>query len=551
MAVKKINWNLTENYTFKPVDSISVINRKVETTQSAWGLDNNLVMPTTKFWLYYKLTNLDKISTVNGRFPFFYSTSSISGSFNKIIFPSLNPENFLTQSLNSVVYYLDVYNSVKIPLELNTGDHLYKSHSVYSDSSNLIFQTSQSSTGYSTMGLLPDERVFSIAWGNEAGSGSISGSYLPFTLYSKPTQAVYYTYKSILNETSSLLTVGTGSVTNFFAIHLDKQKLKSGIIPGTIELPLMISASSAFFTSSNLYNYPIISITDYTESLNNDNNIGKYAYLVSGTLNNKLGSDVYGTIYYDLGILFLDSNKLDLKLSMNLNYNQYPIPTFPNPFPELYTEDNLNTVKLFNSIQACSYINSNSNSNLLITTASNFSPRYFKIKTKENTVENPIYVVLKPNEFNFSLNSSWQKNEIQTPSEIISASIPTSCESFKNLGYGCNELENSQQKYVYWYYPTKKLPETVFAAHFIKNDIGICNCEYLGNLHEYKKNNRLPHLNYKTFSTRIDFLNNPITYITSIGLYDDLYQLLAVAKLSKPLKKDQFTTYMFKINLKI
>ena len=112
MAVKKINWNLTENYTFKPVDSISVINRKVETTQSAWGLDNNLVMPTTKFWLYYKLTNLDKISTVNGRFPFFYSTSSISGSFNKIIFPSLNPENFLTQSLNSVVYYLDVYNSV-------------------------------------------------------------------------------------------------------------------------------------------------------------------------------------------------------------------------------------------------------------------------------------------------------------------------------------------------------------------------------------------------------------------------------------------------------
>ena len=250
-------------------------------------------------------------------------------------------------------------------------------------------------------------------------------------------------------------------------------------------------------------------------------------------------------------ILFEMLNKLDSKLAMNLNYNSYPPPPFPPLDPELYTEDNLNTVKLFNSIQACSYINTNSNSDLLITTASNFSPRYFKIKTKENIVENPIYVVVKPNEFNFSSNSSWQKNEIQAPSEIISASIPTSCESFKNLGYGCNELENSQQKYVYWYYPTKKLPETVFAAHFIKNDIGICNCEYLGNLHEYKKNNRLPHLNYKTFSTRIDFLNNPITYITSIGLYDDLYQLLAVAKLSKPLKKDQFTAYMFKINIKI
>ncbi len=35
-----------------------------------------------------------------------------------------------------------------------------------------------------------------------------------------------------------------------------------------------------------------------------------------------------------------------------------------------------------------------------------------------------------------------------------------------------------------------------------------------------------------------DFINNPQTYITTIGLYNDTNQLLAVAKLSRPLPKN-------------
>lgn len=34
------------------------------------------------------------------------------------------------------------------------------------------------------------------------------------------------------------------------------------------------------------------------------------------------------------------------------------------------------------------------------------------------------------------------------------------------------------------------------------------------------------------------FINNPQTYVTTIGLYNDTNELLAVAKLSRPLKKD-------------
>jgi len=35
-----------------------------------------------------------------------------------------------------------------------------------------------------------------------------------------------------------------------------------------------------------------------------------------------------------------------------------------------------------------------------------------------------------------------------------------------------------------------------------------------------------------------DFINNPVTYLTTVGMYNDNNELLAVAKLSKPLQKD-------------
>jgi hypothetical protein len=45
------------------------------------------------------------------------------------------------------------------------------------------------------------------------------------------------------------------------------------------------------------------------------------------------------------------------------------------------------------------------------------------------------------------------------------------------------------------------------------------------------------------------FKANPVTYITTIGLYNDYYDLLAVAKISKPIKKSFNSEYLFKIKL--
>jgi hypothetical protein len=47
------------------------------------------------------------------------------------------------------------------------------------------------------------------------------------------------------------------------------------------------------------------------------------------------------------------------------------------------------------------------------------------------------------------------------------------------------------------------------------------------------------------------FINDPNTYFTSIGFYNSKYELLAVAKLSKPFIKNFNETYMFQINLEL
>jgi len=45
------------------------------------------------------------------------------------------------------------------------------------------------------------------------------------------------------------------------------------------------------------------------------------------------------------------------------------------------------------------------------------------------------------------------------------------------------------------------------------------------------------------------FINNPQTYITTVGLYNDTNQLLAVAKLSRPLPKDFTTEALIRVKL--
>ena len=64
--------------------------------------------------------------------------------------------------------------------------------------------------------------------------------------------------------------------------------------------------------------------------------------------------------------------------------------------------------------------------------------------------------------------------------------------------------------------------------------------------------------NYTTNPSYIDtngnlnvssFADSPITYITTVGLYNDENNLIAVAKLSQPLKKDFTTETLIRVKL--
>jgi hypothetical protein len=43
--------------------------------------------------------------------------------------------------------------------------------------------------------------------------------------------------------------------------------------------------------------------------------------------------------------------------------------------------------------------------------------------------------------------------------------------------------------------------------------------------------------------------DNPVSYITTVGLYNDNRELLAVAKLSEPLKKTPDTEFTLRVRL--
>jgi hypothetical protein len=62
---------------------------------------------------------------------------------------------------------------------------------------------------------------------------------------------------------------------------------------------------------------------------------------------------------------------------------------------------------------------------------------------------------------------------------------------------------------------------------------------------------RTPHMLLKTSKIRVKetSFDEPVTYITSIGLYSADNELLAVAKLSEPIKKTPENELTFRVRL--
>lgn len=287
-----------------------------------------------------------------------------------------------------------------------------------------------------------DQSIFSIAYGNISGSGSInSGGDVSDTA----TRAIYSQYRLLCldpNETTfKHRNSETTPISDFYAINFDRSKLGDKLDPGNFEISIaelngtaygnnVYTGSHVSVSSSNKIISLIDDSSDATDSLGYGGIPSNVRALVSGTIEdgiyNSTSPHYYGLVYPDLGTIIIDSVKLNLSASFNT-----------------VTGSNIagdNAMKLFKSISGSALI------------GSGFTARAVDI------IEQDYYFVRVYNaDFNYSNNPTYTQT-----SQLMSKK---------------GKLTNAQFQY------------------------------------------------------------EPVSYITSIGLYNDSNELLAVAKMSKPIQK--------------
>lgn len=297
-----------------------------------------------------------------------------------------------------------------------------------------------------------DEDMFSVAYGNFAGSGSqTSGGQVGDTA----TRAIYSQYKTMLLDgdaqaTSSAMgfptqfTLGNGvAVSDFYAINFSRDKFGDKLDPGNFELNLArmnaaASASALAIASANNVIRLIDDSGDANDSLGYGAIPSNVRNLVSGSIAdgiyNPSAPHYYGLVYPDAGVILIDGRAANLSASLGTVSGSNVIGN--------------NALRLFKSISGSGAQG----------TGYGFSAR--SVETKDVT----FYYVRVP---------ARMGNSVSNPESGLSlySNNPT------YVSGSSNEIKNTP------------------------------------------------------------FINDPAVYITSIGMYNDQGELLAIAKMSKPIKK--------------
>jgi len=277
------------------------------------------------------------------------------------------------------------------------------------------------------------QRVFSIAYGNILGSGSIA--YNTLVPGMSPSRTTYGQYRNLVYADETMMfNFGSGSSGNqFIAINVDRNMYKESLFPGNLKLSLGDLAGHK------------IDLTDDSKDVL-DNNIpiiykdcGRVFNIVSGSYGSATTSTAgsgtkgwtksgsYGFFLPDIGTILLNADALALPyVSGGVNMGWDPTSTAATP------SSSLNNVKLYNSM---------------------VDGTCFQLNSQETISANYVFVRVGNQEYNYSNNPSF--------------------------------LSGSSGQLIY---PT--------------------------------------------------LINSPQTFPTTVGLYNTNGDLLAVAKMSKPLMKD-------------
>lgn len=310
-----------------------------------------------------------------------------------------------------------------------------------------------------------DERMFSISYGNEDGSGSAYLDPIDTTNGDTPSKSIFSQFKLMCldgDEDGFFISGSNNPLKHFYAISINRDKFGNRIDPGNFQLQLVGLSGSGILnnvhTGSNVRvsgsNPKLITLIDDSGDTNqraidsNPDFISRPRFIVSGSISNGVSgsypTNCYGILYPSLGVMILDADMLDDELGFNT-----------------VTGSNVagdNSFKLFTSISGAASVKD-----------AGFIARSIDVKN-----ESSYYINIFPSQYGYASNNPTYVLPEQSPD-------PDFPNDSRLRGNGIIKEEE-------WRSIRGKAPQA------------------------------------------------SVVYITSIGLYNDSNDLLAVAKLNRPVK---------------
>lgn len=437
-----------------------------------------------------------------------YVTSSISSSlkvFKSFLQTDITYETnyMLTKSLYDEYFY-DVYGS-------NFIKTLYTS-SIQNESFDILtrvyFNPDEYTFGFLTSSVdnKDEYRLLDIVYGNYAGSGSASGKILLYNDYTKnhdmsyPSKAMYYQLKqlSVIDESHvSDKIVISSSIDNVFGINISANHLYDGIAKKTFELTLCKMNGSASINSFS----PMRSIQylgtngetepDFIRDAFAERELYTFIELTSPTENvsNRVRFNYVVSGSLESGVFYQNGQP---DIYGRIYYDQGLV---------VFNADKLNGLLNLN-IQTGS--NSVSNNSLRFFKSMQAALDYFWIITDGNLdPTNPFFPEI-------------ENTIVDTVSNVITTPKLKIKQEMNSVFYRC-KLDPFEFNY------------STNPTYFDESDGSLKIQQF--------------------YTGSSDFYVKPESYITSIGLYDSFYNLLAVAKISKPQRKSFTNSLIINIRL--
>lgn len=338
------------------------------------------------------------------------------------------------------------------------------------------------------------EVQFAIAYGNISGSGA--PTLEDDELSNLPTAVIYSQYRNLLLDPDDTKFSFEGSESDqIYVINFNRARFKEQLDPGNWQLPL--SGANGFFTFVDDSNQTLGALTANSKS-------GRRFRVVSGTIEGSAGTQLatgaasssfggkgYGYVYPDLGVIVLNPDAICPLVGFHVSGSGINTALTPTP------------------ATGSAYSGSAADATAIYTLDD--------VKTIDSVGVLPFAPLVTE-----IVASNWSNEKAAYNQAGLYASIK-------------NAVRDASGEYEF----RARSAETISSTHYFVR----------------MRNSQYNYSNNPTFrdSDNVlivpEFKTNPQTYVTTVGLFNDTNELLAVAKLSKPVRKSFEEEILLRVRL--